>query len=351
MVSRVKPSRVEAQVREALAKLLGVESGALAAIRDDRTGANLVIADTTLALLIEVKVGSGAAAVAAAVRQVKEQAARIRRRTIPLVVVPFMGEVGRKICEEAGIAWLDLSGNAHILAPGLRVFVEGKPNLFKAVGRPQNLFASKSSRLARWLLIHPGEYLSQRDIARATGLDEGFVSRLVARMLKEDYLVRDERAFVRAKDPSLLLDAWHETYQFSKHGLRQGHVVARSGDVLLRTVSDLLRAKQIEHAATGLAGAWALTRFAAFRIATIYLADEPSPALLDGLGFREDPRGANLWLVTPKDDGVFHGAVETDGIRCVHPVQVYLDLKAHPERSAEAAEQLRARLLDWKQHG
>ncbi|MBI5544972.1 MAG: helix-turn-helix domain-containing protein, partial [Deltaproteobacteria bacterium] len=265
--------------------------------------------------------------------------------------VPYMGEVGRKVCAEAGVGWLDLSGNAHIIAPGLRVIVEGKPNRFKTAGRPPNLFAPKSSRIVRWLLIHAGEHLSQRELARATGLDEGFVSRLVARLAKEDYLVRDERGGVRAKDPALLLDAWREAYQFAKHTVHQGHVAARSGDALLRFVSDALAEQKIEHAATGLAAAWALTRFAAFRNATVYLPDDPSPALLQRLGYREDSRGANLWLVVPNDEGVFHGAVEKDGVRCVHPVQVYVDLKDHPERSTEAAERLRTELLTWGRDG
>jgi hypothetical protein len=53
----------------------------------------------------------------------------------------------------------------------------------------------------------------------------------------------------------------------------------------------------VEHAATGLAAAWAFTRFAVFRIATLYLADDPSSELIEKLTFREDSRGANLWLV------------------------------------------------------
>jgi len=54
----------------------------------------------------------------------------------------------------------------------------------------------------------------------------------------------------------------------------------------------------------------------------------------------------NARLVVPNDHGVFEGAADFGGIRCVHPVQIYVDLKGHPERSAEAAEDLRARLLD-----
>ncbi|MFH1690940.1 MAG: hypothetical protein ABIE42_12030 [Candidatus Eisenbacteria bacterium] len=84
------------------------------------------------------------------------------------------------------------------------------------------------------------------------------------------------------------------------------------------------------------------------RIVTIYLPKPPPLSLIEGLGFREDARGANVWLVGPSDEGVFHGASDRDGVRCVHPVQAYLDLGAHPERASEAFEHLRAELLTWR---
>ncbi len=94
-----------------------------------------------------------------------------------------------------------------------------------------------------------------------------------------------------------------------------------------------------------------MTHFAAFRIATFFLAESPSKELREKLGFREDARGANLWLVLPNDAGVFHGAEVRDGLRCVHPVQAYVDFKAHPERAKEAAERLRSELLSWRHDG
>jgi hypothetical protein len=342
--------RLAAKVPGMLAGLLGVDQAEVETQTDDASGADLIVkAGPTF--VVEAKWSTHAAAVAAAAKQALGYAARIRKRTVPLVAVPFMGEVGRKACEEAGVGWLDLSGNAHIIAPGIRVIVEGKPNRFKTVGRPRSVFAPKSSRIIRWLLIHAGESLTQREIARATGLDEGMVSRLVARLTADDYLVRDETGAVQAKSPGLLLDAWRDAYQFSRHTLLQGHIAARSGDALLRFVGHTLSEHGVEHAATGLAAAWALTRFASFRIVTVYLPKDPAPDLIERLGFREDPRGANLWLVVPNDAGVFQGAVEKDGIRCVHPVQVYVDLKDHPERSAEAADRLRVELLTWSRNG
>jgi hypothetical protein len=167
------------------------------------------------------------------------------------------------------------------------------------------------------------------------------------RLEEELYVTRDDDRLVRVSNPRLLLEAWQDEYRFSKHTVIQGHVAARSGDALARFVADVLSAAKIEHAATGLAAAWQLTHFVGFRIATFFVGAEPDADVEHELGFRADARGASLWLGVPNDAGVFDGAEDADGVRCVHPVQAYLDLAEHPERASEAAERLRAELLKW----
>jgi DNA-binding MarR family transcriptional regulator len=281
-----------------------------------------------------------------AARRVRAYAEHFKKKAIPVVAVPYMGEVGRKLCDEAGVSWLDLSGNAHLFGPpGLRVHVEGKPNLFKRPGRPRSVFAPKSARIARLLLIEPKRAFAQRELAKAAGLDEGFTSRIVRQLEAQGLVAREPNGAVKTADFDAMLDAWREAYDFSKHHIVRGHIAARSSDEVLRRIAGQLKRDKIEHAATGLAGAWLLNQFAGFRLVVCYVAQLPSAEEQQAMGFREESRGENVWLVVPNDDGVFHGAVEREGIRCVHPVQAYLDLKNHPERSAEAAEQLRQKFL------
>lgn len=346
MGARFDESRLASNVPAALAALLDLPSEEVD-VRPGANGAALVVSAAGQTFVVEVSAAAMAGPVFERAERATVAAKRLRKRAIPLVVVPFMRDSGKQACERAGASWIDLSGNAHIIAPGLRVIVEGRPNRFRTRGRPASAFAPKSSRVARFFLMHPGEARTQRELAHATGVSEGFVSRIVARLVEERYLTRDEDGALRVKDPELLLEAWQEQYHFSKHTIIEGHVAARSGDALTHFVSDALEADGIQHAATGLAAAWQLTHFAAFRIATFYLDAEPDPALEAKLGFREDARGANLWLAVPNDAGVFHGVQERDGVRCVHPVQAYLDLGDHPERAAEAAERLRAEYLTW----
>ncbi len=259
-----------------------------------------------------------------------------------------MGKVGVQICDRAGVSWFDLSGNAHIVAPGLRIIIEGKPNKFVRRGRPSSAFAPKSARIARHLLIESQRYFRQQELAKETGLDDGYTSRIVGRLDQDGLLERNEVGAIRARDPNLMLDAWSEAYGFYRHNIVRGHVTSRAGDELLSLMARALEGSRGRYAATGLAAAWLHTKFAGFRLVTFFVEQPLSGKVLKEMGFREEPRGANVWLVTPDDEGVFDGSATTEGIPSVHPVQAYLDLLAHPERAAEAAAELRTRLLKWR---
>lgn len=317
-------------------------------LRDRESQADLLVEQGKLKFAIEYKHGGESATVAAGIAQAKEIAHRVGRATVPVVAVPFMGDVGKRLCASAGVSWLDLSGNANIVAPGLRILIEGKPNKFLRRGRPSTAFAPKSARIARRLLIEPRRTFRQQELARETGLDDGFTSRIVRRLEQDGLLGREKDGAIRVRDADLLLDAWGEVYDFQKHTLLRGHLVAKGSEELPLRLAEAFSASKLRHAATGLAAAWLHTKFAGFRVVTFFVEKRPSDRLLREIGFREEPKGANVWLVVPNDEGVFDGVTIKDGVTCTHPVQTYLDLAGHPERAREAADDLRKRLLGWK---
>lgn len=335
------------RLSETMADLLALAQDQIQVEIDAAGDVDAIVNAAGQTFAVELTDAGSAGPVAAHAERAANAAKASRKRAIPVVAVPYMGPSGKDACRRAGVSWLDFSGNAHIVAPGIRIIVDGRRNQFPKRGRPSSAFAPKSSRIARWLLTHPAQAVTQREISRATDVSEGLVSRVVTRLEEEHYVVRDGSGLVRVSSPQLLLDAWQDEYRFSKHTIIRGHVAARSGDALTRLVADALSAAKVEHAATGLAAAWQLTRFAGFRTATFFVPARPTVSLETEIGFREDARGANLWLVVPNDTGVFQGADERDGVRCVHPVQVYLDLKDHPERASDAAERIRSEFLSW----
>ncbi len=285
-----------------------------------------------------------------AVHQVRAMACDLPDTTIPLLVVPFMGESARDYCDEAGIAWLDLSGNAKIVAPGLYVHALGHDNKFRRPGRPESAFGPKGSRVARWLLMNPDKVIRQRVLAAATGLDEGYASRVVGKLIDMGLVERHDGG-IRTPDADKLLDAWRDEYRFEKHTRIEGHIAVAAGQSVVSRVAQVLSESATDYAVTGLAAAWYWTGYVRYRLSTVYFKETPSPELLDALEFRETSRGFNTWLIVPGDESVFDGAGQVEGIHCVHPVQAYLDLKSHPERAAEAAEELRGRLLQFDHRG
>ena len=292
--------------------------------------------------IFEVKNNSEVATVARALDQQGECLAQFRSAT-PVLVVPYMGEAGQALCRDAHVSWMDLSGNAHIVANPLRVIVRGMPNRFVRRGRPRSVFAPKSSRVTRFLLLHPSEAFTQSELARRTQLTEGFISRVVRALEADELLVRDDQGAVKPRDVNVLLDAWREAYEFDKHRIHRVHVVARNGEGATLAIGRALQAAQVEHAATGLSAAWLWAPFAAFRTATFYV-DRFDLKTLGELGGREVENGENVWLVQPNDAGVYEGSAVRNGIRCVSAIQTYLDLKGHRERAAEAAGELRRRM-------
>jgi hypothetical protein len=52
-------------------------------------------------------------------------------------------------------------------------------------------------------------------------------------------------------------------------------------------------------------------------------------------------------MVAPTDSDPIISAQTVDGFSCADPIQVYLDLKGHPERAQEAANEVRRRLMEW----
>jgi hypothetical protein len=73
-----------------------------------------------------------------------------------------------------------------------------------------------------------------------------------------------------------------------------------------------------------------------------YVAETAAAGLADALGAREVSSGGKLWLITPKDAGVFQATRRVEGFPIVCDVQIYLDLLQVGLRGPDQAEALRA---------
>ncbi len=290
--------------------------------------------------IFQVKSSSSPGLVSAAVEQFEGAG-----EALEVLVVPFMTAAGEKAADRHRLNWIDLSGNAHIRADQLYIFVKGMPNRVVQRGRPSSPFAPKSARITRLMLLEPSRWWRRKELAAATDLNSGQVSRVVKRLLAERLLEQRENE-VRPRDPGALLDAWEEEYRFDRHQILRGHA-SGAGIELARKLGEKLQVEGCAHAFTGLSAAWAFDAFARYRLNSVYVLGDPHE-VAEKLELRIGERGANVQLIAPDDSGVFAGSRRVEGLTCVSPVQAYLDLKHLPERAPEAAESLRERGL-W--HG
>ena len=136
---------------------------------------------------------SGAGPVAKCAERTAAAARTHEQQVIPVVVVPHMTPSGQKACAAVRMSWFDLSGNAALAAAHLRIFSTGRTSLVTRAWRPSTVFAPKSARVVRWLLVHREQAFTQRELSRLNGVNEGLVSRVASRLLVTHQRRRDER--------------------------------------------------------------------------------------------------------------------------------------------------------------
>ena len=116
-----------------------------------------VFAAGGLIFVVQVKNSGSPGRVAAAIRQMETAKHSYPHGAVPLLAVPYMGEAARELCARAKLSWLDLSGNARIIAPGIFYQNLGNQNRFRRAGRPESAFGPKGARITRRLLMDPSK--------------------------------------------------------------------------------------------------------------------------------------------------------------------------------------------------
>jgi hypothetical protein len=257
---------------------------------------------------------------------------------VDLVVADRVPAGLRRAAEELNLSYLDINGRGRVLAPGL-VYV-ALPETDTAVDRsPSSPFAPKSSRVVRTLLSSPSQPWRISDIALLSHLNPGNVHRILATLVEQGMVERDEDAYLLA-DPSSLLEAWaHQVRPPRQHMWANSERAILSA--LLYEVLDQLEGDAVvsgefaaEQLAPYLPAETAIVhclnpdRFARLRSAQ---RDELRPSFMQ----------SKQVLIDLADEGYGEFQVMRGQLPLASPVQVYVDLASERGRGREAAEHLR----------
>jgi hypothetical protein len=258
----------------------------------------------------------------------------------------------REVLQVAGVSYVGEDGRVFLRAPGL--FVERSEPLRRAdsgglrareLDALRNPFAKRSSRVPRWLLLHPTQAFSLGELADNVDLDPAAVSRVV-RALEDSGHIEDDRSVatgrrrqVRVRSANALLDAWLPLWESRRMTQRRWDIGARDPQAAVALVAEALASQAGSWALGGLVGA-----------AMVRRAVEPTETLvwttLDGLSTLEEllvpgpARGGrgSLRVAVAPDPWTLRLADEIDGRPVADAVQLWLDCASGGERALEAAD-------------
>jgi len=257
-----------------------------------------------------------------------------------IVVAPYLSESTRARLREREVGYLDLTGNARIIVPEPGLFIETQgatedPDLENRLAR--SLRGLKAGRIVR-ALIDRKQPPGVRELAALTGLDAGYVSRVLAFLDQEALITRVGHGRVQSVDWPALLRHWARDAPLESRGNVQAYLEPRGLSSLVKRLAAVER-----YAVTGSLAANVFAPVAPPRLATIWILNVPEAATR--LSLRLVETGANVLLIEPGDEGVFVGATNQQGFCCAAPSQVAADLLTSPGRGPAEGEEL----ISWMQ--
>ena len=347
----------EARAGEALRRLLekipilqveGIEAEAVSGDWEPDLIARLLVDGQQHLLICEYKSNGQPRYARSALLELRNYVAQRAPQATPIFIAPYVSPTVRQLCEEMGVGYLDLEGNARISFGG--VFIErvvaDKPAAEQR--ELKSLFRPKSAQVLRAMLREPSRAWRVTELSDTSGVSLGHVSNVRTGLINREWARASDDGLVLSK-PDELLDAWRDSYT-APPGERMRFYTPLHGSAL----------EDAARCALGTEGGPGRAMFASFSAAQwlapygrtgthYFFADEDGLEKLQAaLKLAPASKGENVVVLVPKDTGLLTDTIEpAPGAICTSPVQTYLDLSIAGERGAEAAEHLRQERLSW----
>jgi hypothetical protein len=256
-----------------------------------------------------------------------------------LFISGYLSELSRKRLTEAGVSYLDLTGNVRtsLDRPALWILTQGAARDPSPIRRgARSLKGAKAGRLVRALCDWKPP-VGVRELARRAGVDAGYTTRVLTLLEEENVVERGERGDVALVRWGELLALWAKDRD------------AGATDRVLPCLSPR-GLEFFEGQLRAFAGRYALTASLAVPPEAVVapvgrvtcFVDDPGRAASD-LGLVETDSGSNVLLLRPIDPVVYERTRTARGLNLVAVSQCAADLLAGTGREPAQADAL----LNW----
>lgn len=262
-----------------------------------------------------------------------------------LILCPHLADALAADLRKSGINHADLNGRLYLNLENPPLIINQQPRARRFANPTTELdvFAAKSTRLLRSVLTAREQLWTQSALEERCGISRGLVSRLLRKLVADDYLVpvkpstRQQAGTWRLADFDRLLDAWRERDQWLARGRVQQFSVL--GDDAVRTARKLQG--YLGDSAPVFTHWFAANLRHPYTDTPVVSAYVAHPEALERISERRVTSGGNLWVIVPADEGPLQEAREVNGFRLACDVQIYLDLLGVSGRGPDHAQVLR----------
>ena len=264
---------------------------------------------------------------------------------IPILVTAlWLSARTQELLVRDNINFIDLTGNAFIKLenPALYIKADGATRNPQPAPRGRaTVRGPKAARLIR-LLVDVRPPYGVGEIAAATGLAAGYVSRLLDALDREALIERARRGRVDSVDIAGLLRRWAESYDVLKTNEATFFLAPSGAKEALARLAECSDSTQVT-----ITGSFAALRLAPVAAPALLLAySNDIETVASNLGLLPADEGANVALLRAFDPVVWERGSEDAGIRYVAPSQAVVDCLTGNGRMPAEGEALIAWMTD-----
>jgi hypothetical protein len=303
---------------------------------------NLVGPDgTQVTILVEARTTLNARDVPSVVAQLEEMQKTLpdADRGTPIVISRYMAPRTREMLSEAGMSYVDATGNTRISIESPALYLEAPGADSDPWRGPErqtrSLRGKPASRVVRALVDFRAP-LGVRELAERSGASVGSTYRTVDFLEKEALITRGPRGNVASVNWRELLLRWSEDYSFQESNRITAALEPRGIDRVLEKLRQL--EVTVPYAVTGALSANRVSKVAVPRLVAILTPDVER--LAEELEVREVADAPNVLLAKPFDDVLLARSSRVDNIAYAAFSQTAADLMTSPGRGPAEAEDL-----------
>jgi len=243
-----------------------------------------------------------------------------------------------------GVAHTDLNGRFFLLDDQRLIDVRPSKTTYRSARVGADLFSPKASRIAHRFLMNRDVAFTQDELVDQTKVSRALVSQVLKALIRENFVKqlnegsRSKAAQYQLLNFDRLLDTWVSEDKWHKRvTVHQFSVLGNDVNVHMQKMLECLGAENL--AFTQWIAAWQRRPYTTPVTVSAYLKN---PELLASAPGRPVQSGGNVWLILPKDEGVWQNEQNVGGLPLVSDIQIYLDLLQVGMRGPDAADELRA---------